>query len=136
GVSQQLLALATPAAPPTTPVPGAAIPSSKGPAPGATVTSIAINRHDPFKQSSQQQLVVTGIFSDGSPRKITGQVKWRSSDEDLVKVAPGGMAKVAQGAGDVAITAELDREDGRPGKLTDSVTVKIRYPLDKIIVTP
>jgi hypothetical protein len=136
GVSQQLLALATPAGPAGSSVSALAAPPGKGPAPGATLISIAINRPDRFEPGGQQQLVVTGMFSDGKTQKVTGKVKWSSSDEDLLKVAGGGIAKVAQASGDVTITAELDQKDLTPKKVTDSVTVKIRFALRKIIVTP
>lgn len=102
-----------------------------GPVPGAPPVTVAIHKPGPFEPGGQQQLVVTGMFSGGPPQNVTGKVKWSSSDEALVKVLPGGLAKVTRGAGTVTITASWDG-----GKPRDSVTVKVQARLQDIVVTP
>lgn len=103
----------------------------QGPAPGTAPISIAINKPGPFEPGGQQQLAATAMFPDNSIQNVTGKVRWSSSDEALVNVLPGGLAKVGHGAGTVTITASVNG-----GKPRDSITVKVQARLQDIVVTP
>jgi hypothetical protein len=118
-------------APTGNPVVAALAPSGKGPSPGATPVTLAIHKPGPFEPGSQQQLKVTAMLSDGSTASFTAKVKWSTSDEALVKVLPGGLAKVGYGAGAVTITATAPG-----GKPRVSINVKAQARLQDIVVTP
>jgi hypothetical protein len=84
----------------------------------------------PFEPGTEQQLGVTALLANGSPRDVTAHVDWSSSDEALVKVLRGGLAKVGRGKGRVTITARL------AGGPPDSIEVMVRARLHDIVVTP
>ena len=71
-----------------------------------------------------EQLFATLIPTSGPPQDVTGKVKWSSSDESLVVVLPGGLAKVGRGFGEVTITATASG-----GKPRDSIKAKVRAKL-------
>jgi len=56
-----------------------------------------------------------------------------SSSDPNVTVVPGGLAKVGSGSGKVTITATATAAGGR---VSGSITVTIRTPLQDIIVSP
>ena len=109
------------------PLPG----QGAAPLPGVGPGSLAINKPGPFESGTQQQLFATLIPTSGPPQDVTGKVKWSSSDESLVVVLPGGLAKVGRGFGEVTITATASG-----GKPRDSIKAKVRAKLRDIVVTP
>lgn len=111
--------------PPRPPTPGQ---------PPAVVTpvTLAIGKPDaPFETGTQRSLTVLAMMSDGKPRNYTSQATWSSSDDALVKMLPGGIAKVGPGSGRVTITAAAPG-----GKPRDSVDVKVQAKLQDIVITP
>ena len=101
------------------------------PLPGIGPGSLAISKPGPFESGTQQQLFATLIPQSGPPQDFTSKVKWSSSDESLVAVLPGGLAKVGHGLGEVTITATASG-----GKPRDSIKAKVRAKLRDIVVTP
>ncbi len=108
-------------------------PPAPGQAPAAaTPVTLAIRKpDDPFETGTQQGLTVLAMMSDGKPRNYTTQATWSSSDDALVKMFPGGIAKVGPGAGRVTITAAAPG-----GKPRDTVEVKVQAKLQDIVITP
>jgi len=113
------------------PVAAALASPGKGPSPGAIPVTLAIHKPRPFEPGSQQRLAVSAMFSDGSASDFTAKVKWSSSNEALVEVLPGGLAKASGGAGPVTITATAPG-----GKPRDSIDVKVQARLQDIVVGP
>lgn len=122
---------ATQPAPVANPVVAALAPLGKGSSSAAFPTSLAIHKPGPFEPGTQQHLAVTAIMSDGSVASFANKATWRSSDEALVKMLPGGLAKVGFGRGPVTITAAAPG-----GKPRASIDVKVLAPLQRIEVTP
>ena len=93
--------------------------------PGKGSVSIAINKPGKFEPGSQQQLAATALL-DGTTRDVTRKVRWESSNEEVVRMLPGGVALSVR-AGKVRITRDVGaggrrRESGahlrqRPGRL-------------------
>jgi hypothetical protein len=98
----------------------------------ATPVTLAIHKPDaPFETGTQQRLTVLAMMSDGKPQNYTTKATWSSSNDALVRMLPGGIAKVGRGSGRVTITAAAP--DGKP---RDSVDVKVRAKLQDIVITP
>lgn len=117
-----LKALNLPPRPPTPGQPQAAV----------TPVTLAIHKPDaPFETGTQQSLTVLAMMSDGKTQNYTTKATWSSSNDALVKMLPGGIAKVGLDSGRVTITAAAP-----DGKLRDSVDVKVQAKLQDIVITP
>jgi hypothetical protein len=97
--------------------------------PGKGSVSIAINKPGKFEPGSQQQLAATALL-DGTTRDVTRKVRWESSNEEVVRMLPGGVALSVR-AGQVRITATLIG-----GTARDAMEVTVKARLKDIVITP
>ena len=70
-------------------------------------------------------------MADGKPQNYTSKAVWSSSNDALVKMSDGGIAKVGHGTGIAKITAATPE-----GKPRASVDVRVQAKLKDIVITP
>ena len=110
---------------------------ARPPAPGqpqtsATPVTLAIAKpDDPFEPNSQHKLGVVAFMADGKPQNYTSKAVWSSSNDALVKMSAGGIAKVGHGTGIAKITAATPA-----GKPRASIDVRVQAKLKDIVITP
>jgi WD40 repeat protein len=89
-----------------------------GPAPGPTLTSIAVTPASPsIVVGATQAFAATGTYSDNSTQNLTTQVAWTSSNTSVATISASGLA-TGVGAGSSTISASLS---GVTGSTTLSV---------------
>jgi hypothetical protein len=60
-------------------------------------------RHRVVQPESEQQLVVTAFFSDGTKRDITRAAQYEPSHEDMSEVDQNGLVKIATRTGSTSV---------------------------------
>jgi WD40 repeat protein len=86
--------------------------TSTGPAPGPTLTSIAVTPASPsILVGASQAFAATGTYSDSSTQDLTSQVAWTSSNTSVATISASGLATGA-GVGSATISASLSGVTG------------------------
>ena len=101
----------------------------------ATLASIEVTpASSSIAKGTSEQLVATGVYTDGSTQNLTGQVSWSSSDTSIATVSntanSAGLAAAA-GVGSVTITATAGNLSSNAAALTVTAAT-----LASIQVTP
>lgn len=99
--------------------------------PGREPVALVIRTPQPFEPGARQALRATVMHGDGSTKDVSATVRWQSSDEAVVSVQPGGLARAGLGSGRATLSART--ADGRLGA---TVEVTVVAALQDIVVTP
>ncbi|MGZ6005649.1 MAG: N,N-dimethylformamidase beta subunit family domain-containing protein, partial [Candidatus Saccharimonadales bacterium] len=86
--------------------------TSSGPAPGPTLTSIAVAPTSPsIAIGATQQFTATGTYSDSSTQDLSNQVAWTSANTSVATISASGLA-TGVSAGSTTISASLSGVSG------------------------
>ena len=92
-----------------------------------TVTSVVVTGWTrPLAVGERIALSATAIYSDGSPRNVTHEATWESSNANVATVSDGMVTAVAEGA--TAIIARFADKDGNQGVTVDRTAIPVPVP--------
>lgn len=92
-----------------------------------SVTSVVVTGWTrPLAIGEQIALSATAIYSDGSPRDVTHEATWESSNAAVATVSDGVVTALAEGA--TAIIARFADRDGNQGVTVDRTAIPAPLP--------